>query len=456
MRPGQAPQRSLVLALVLVTASFFAASAYSQFWVSGIHKSAIDIASNTAPSIERLAAMRAEESAFISELRGMSNGRKPYDGAVVQQRKQTFDRSVASYLAVAAAADPRISIAAKGFDEAADHVIVMLEAGDAENARQAGEDELFPATSALSTAILAAMTDASQEAAALANRIESRRESSSHIAWALNLLCAGAAVFAAIVVLRVLRAYGAVVESRNELLARRADELETFASRVAHDIVNPLGTIKMGLEIVDQRSSDDRDKPIIARTLSSVDRALAMVRDLLTFARAGTAPSPDAKVGLRHATSSLAEELSEEARAAGITLKTNDVPDCTVACSPGILSSILSNLVRNGIKYASGRDITISGNTDGGYVEVEVADTGPGIAHDKLGIIWLPYVRNAGAERPGMGLGLATVKRLVEAHGGTVDVRSEQGQGSVFSFRLPTCPPCLEAREARAHQAQGA
>lgn len=459
MRVRQAPQRSLVLAFVLVTASFFAASAYSQHWVSGIHQSATDIASTTAPSIERLATMRAEESALIGDLRAMATGRKPYDGAAVSRKKQTFDKSVTAYLVMA---DPdaaeRIAPAAKEFEEAVDRIVILLESQELENARIASEDDLFPATSQLSTAILGAMTDASQEAAALANRIESRRASSDHIALGLDICCAVAAIFAAIVVLRTLRAYGAIVESRNELLARRAEELETFASRVAHDIVNPLGTIKMGLEIVDQRTTDERTKPILARTLSSVDRALTMVRDLLTFARASTAPNPEARADLRTATSSLADEMADEARAAGVTLRT-DVPECHVACSPGILSSILGNLVRNGIKYGAS-DIVVSGRAMDGHVDVEVADSGPGIAKEKLGVIWLPYVRNAGAERPGMGLGLATVKRLVEAHAGTVGVRSEQGKGSVFWFRLPlredrpSTPndPCAP----RDHQAQGA
>src|ERR1700754_392116 len=100
-RRKQAPQRSLVLAFVLVTASFFAASAYSQHWVSGIHQSATDIASTTAPSIERLATMRADESALTGALRAMARGRKPYDGAAVQQKKQTFEKGVTAYLTMA-------------------------------------------------------------------------------------------------------------------------------------------------------------------------------------------------------------------------------------------------------------------------------------------------------------------------------------------------------------------
>lgn len=71
------------------------------------------------------------------------------------------------------------------------------------------------------------------------------------------------------------------------------------------------------------------------------------------------------------------------------------------------------------------------------HMRVEVEDTGPGIEPDKLELIFAPYVRGT-TKQPGLGLGLATVKRLVEAHGGRVGVSSMLNQGSVFWFELPT------------------
>jgi signal transduction histidine kinase len=75
---------------------------------------------------------------------------------------------------------------------------------------------------------------------------------------------------------------------------------------------------------------------------------------------------------------------------------------------------------------------------------MEITDTGAGIDADKLTTVWLPFVRGAAVGTlPGMGLGLATVKRLVEAHAGSVSVRSEVGRGSTFSLKLPL--RCAEA-----------
>jgi signal transduction histidine kinase len=445
-RRAPSPQRSLVLAFAIVTASFVAATAYLQFWVSGIHKSATGISTTVAPSIERLVALRADVSGVSLPLRSMAQEKRPWDEALIREREAALEADIHGYLAVADGRDPdsraRLESAVQAFQRAAQHVEAALVDDDLDTARILSEDELLTSAMELSAAILAAMTSAAQDATALARRIESTRSNSTRIAFVLNLLCAAAAIFAAVALSRVVRSYAKVVESRNELLAERAEELEAFAGRVAHDIVNPLGSIKLGLDLVDQRLADPALKPTIRRTLSSVDRAVLIVQDLLTFARASTPPSVEVRAPLREAASSVAEEVAEEARAAGVTLDIAALPDCAVACAPGILTSILSNLVRNAIKYTGDREtrvITLRGHERDGRVEVDIEDTGPGIASDQLASIWLPYVRGAGATaRPGMGLGLATVKRLVEAHGGSVEVRSELGAGSVFSFQLPT------------------
>jgi signal transduction histidine kinase len=77
---------------------------------------------------------------------------------------------------------------------------------------------------------------------------------------------------------------------------------------------------------------------------------------------------------------------------------------------------------------------------------VSVEDTGPGIPPNKKSILFEPYVRGS-ANEPGIGLGLATVKRLAEAHGGRVGVESALGSGSTFWFELPKAPP-EEARDS--------
>ena len=440
-------QWSLVLAFLCVTASFVAASAYSQLWVARIHESATAIARSSAPNIERLATARADLSALIIELRRSATGRQPFDEVVTREKQRVFHEDLRDYVAHEAGAhDPevvtRVATAGEELDRSVTHMIAALAASDYAAANAISEDELSRPLAALGAAITTAMTVSAKEASGFALSIDASRRSSLRFAFALNVACAIAALFAAWVVLRVLRAHAVVVQSRNDLLARRAEELDTFSSRVAHDIVGPLGTVSLGLELIAERVSDPAVQSAVARTRRSLERSTTVVRDLLTFARANAMPPIDADCDLRHLAASVAEDVSEEAAAAHVTVRVEELPPCHVRCTPGVLGSVLSNLVRNAIKFTAHRkvrEVIIRGQLRAGHLDLEVADTGPGIDADRVAIVWLPFVRGSSVGTlPGMGLGLATVKRLVEAHGGTVAVRSELGKGSTFSVKLPT------------------
>ena len=105
---------------------------------------------------------------------------------------------------------------------------------------------------------------------------------------------------------------------------------------------------------------------------------------------------------------------------------------------------IVSNLLLNAIKYTAQsqhRRVEVRALDHGTSARVEIDDTGPGIPAHLQALIFEPYVRAPGAREPGIGLGLATVKRLVEAHGGSVGVESAVGKGSRFWFELPKAQP---------------
>jgi signal transduction histidine kinase len=179
------------------------------------------------------------------------------------------------------------------------------------------------------------------------------------------------------------------------------------------------------------------------RALTSLKRLQATVSALLEFARAAGRPAA-ARTPLASHAAALIAELRPLADEANIELGSGALPDVDVACAPGILSVLLSNLVRNAIKYmgvSPVRRVDLHGFAHRGRVRLEVHDTGPGVPPEMAQRIFEPFVRAEANGVAGIGLGLATVKRLAEAHGGRVGVHAAEQRGSVFWFDLPIARP---------------
>jgi signal transduction histidine kinase len=106
-----------------------------------------------------------------------------------------------------------------------------------------------------------------------------------------------------------------------------------------------------------------------------------------------------------------------------------------------MVASIVSNLVRNALKYVGDgaeRRVLVRAWPAGRCVRLEVEDNGPGLPEGLAARVFEPYVRGPRERAPGIGLGLATVKKITEAHGGRVDVRSAPGLGCRFGVELPS------------------
>jgi signal transduction histidine kinase len=105
-----------------------------------------------------------------------------------------------------------------------------------------------------------------------------------------------------------------------------------------------------------------------------------------------------------------------------------------------VLASLLSNLLRNAIKHmgtSTRREVLVRILPRHDRVRFEVEDTGPGIPPELLPQVFDPYVRGPRTTEPGLGLGLATVRRLVEGHDGRYGASSREGEGALFWFELP-------------------
>lgn len=240
-----------------------------------------------------------------------------------------------------------------------------------------------------------------------------------------------------VVVMVVAGGVAAVTLRRAERATQRhMDELDAFAGRVAHDLKAPLAPALLGCRMLGDEPLPEPARQTLARLDRSLKRASDLVDRLLEFARAGASPTAGARARVTDALAVISpalQQLAIEERA------TEAAPDLEVGMERVVLASILDNLTRNALLYlgeSAERSVRVEARADGGAVLLEVTDTGPGIPQDVLGRLFRPFER--GSARPGgSGLGLATVKRLVDGHGGELAVTSRLGVGTTFRVRLP-------------------
>jgi signal transduction histidine kinase len=183
----------------------------------------------------------------------------------------------------------------------------------------------------------------------------------------------------------------------------------------------------------------------------SSQRAIATVDSLLAFSRASRVePRESGAVG--QAVRNALEEVEPLVAHLGASIEVAEGPDLVVACSPGLLQIVLANLVGNAVKYLEGRverHVRLEARQDGSWCRIDVEDTGPGIPREAQAKIFEPFFRVAGVRASGTGIGLATVRRILEARGGRIAVESTEGRGSRFTVWLPLAPPQPTDDEAK-------
>jgi signal transduction histidine kinase len=239
---------------------------------------------------------------------------------------------------------------------------------------------------------------------------------------------------------------GDLGRSFNRMAARlqEVDRLkEEFFSQISHDLRNPLAAIRLAAETSLERAraaGDSRQARFAYLIDASAARMLSLVNQILDFTRlrANAVPLDRRPVDVLKTVVRAMDEmrpLAEEKRVR-VDLAA-DGGDFTALAEEGSLVRVVVNLLGNAIAFtpASGA-VALRLTEDGHRLELQVRDTGVGIPADALPWIFEPYRQAHGPAR-GTGLGLAVVKGLVGAHGGTVRVESEPGQGSCFTVTIP-------------------
>lgn len=435
--------RALLVAFFLVATAFIGATFWAQRAARVIDADTLLISREAAPGIRTLSALRAElRSLELETFRSVHESGT--DNLVLT--RTGVDALIAQAAALSnsplgAAKRAALETDLRAFDDAAGRARNLSRAGSVQAAQRILSREARPAANAAATLLNDMVDREAQAAESAAIRIEESRRRANLFADELDALCAVLAMGAAYLALRVVRASNRVQQENQRLVERKAEELEEFAGRVAHDVLSPLTSVGIALSIAGRTAP--ATLPAVSKGAAALDRVRGIVDGLLEFARAGARARPGARTEVPPLVAGLCEELAPFAAEHGAKLLVEPPPRCSVPCSQGVLLSLLQNLLRNAIKYlgdAEVREVSLRIRRRRGRVLFEVEDTGPGIPPSLGARIFDPYVRGPDSHEPGIGLGLATVKRLVVSHGGTVGVREGSRGGALFWFELDEAP----------------
>jgi two-component system OmpR family sensor kinase len=232
------------------------------------------------------------------------------------------------------------------------------------------------------------------------------------------------------------------IQSVYELASK---ERRRFLYRLDHELKNPLTAIQAGLTNLDDDALGEYLCNEVSAVRAQVLRINRLVADLRKLAALETASLEKTVVNtaelLREVVSVFENDPGLRERNLALILPNAPRPLPEVEGDPDLLLLAIHNLLDNAIKFtASGDTIEVRASENGKEVVIEVADTGPGIPVEEVGLVWEELYRsNQARSVPGSGLGLPLVRAIVEKHGGMVGLRSIHGQGTVFSVRLPAC-----------------
>ncbi len=237
---------------------------------------------------------------------------------------------------------------------------------------------------------------------------------------------------------------------RSREIIQRSDRLAaigTMAAGLAHEIRNPLVSIRTFTQLLPERIEDEEFRnTFLDLTLSEVDRICLLINELLAFAR--PAPAELQHVDLNDCLERICLLLDNQARGASVTLEcveTAGLP--VVTADEDQVKQVVMNVILNAIQAcSSGGSVRVTTASVLSFseprVSIRIADDGPGIEQDRLAHIFDPFYTT---RTEGTGLGLSIAHQLVEKHGGAIDVETELGVGTTFVISLPTEPAIRSA-----------
>lgn len=216
-----------------------------------------------------------------------------------------------------------------------------------------------------------------------------------------------------------------------------------FVDDASHELRTPLGILKAELDLALSRSRSPQEmEATIRRASDETNRLARLAQDLLVLSRArgGQIPVHREEVDLREVLEEACRDHRERARAAGVELAIH-APDHAVRLDRARLRQAVENLVDNSLRHVStGGTIEVAAGVDDTGVSVSVRDSGPGFPSEFLARAFEPFARSEAnaIDTTGAGLGLAIVRAVAEAHGGSATAENPSEGGALVTLRLLT------------------
>jgi two-component system OmpR family sensor kinase len=240
---------------------------------------------------------------------------------------------------------------------------------------------------------------------------------------------------------------GRLVETLNEMLARIEQSFNAqrrFTADASHELRSPLSRLRAELELTLRRPRERGEYEDALRScLSEVERLSHLTGELLMLARLDVSRPPEAPVSvdLVSILHDAVKRLGPEALRRNVALVMDVPTEVSVNVASTTLSHVVANVLDNAVKFSPlGSEVRVSVAIEESAAVVVVSDAGPGILAEEVPRVFERFYRGSAArhmEAPGVGLGLAICRALVEGQGGRISVDSAHGSGATFKIRLP-------------------
>lgn len=238
----------------------------------------------------------------------------------------------------------------------------------------------------------------------------------------------------------------ALIQQQATELSRSNTELSRFAYVASHDLQEPLRMITSYVQLLAHRYQgqlDEKADQYIHFAVDGAQRMKGLLDGLLSYSRVNTQFTPFAPTNMEQVLTKALANVSLLAEQSGAKITHDALP--TIPADSTQMLQLLQNLLANALKYRAGERpplIHVSAVLEGNRWQFSVKDNGIGIPKEQFERIFLIFQRlHTREEIDGLGLGLAICQRIVERHNGRIAVESVVGQGSTFTFSLPTTQP---------------